>query len=200
MIGGAAVPDGVGEQVGQDALQAARVGGDHGAGVDVHLRVGGEGGRPACGEVAEGDVGQGGAFGGGVQAGHLQHVLDEGAQRLDPVLDDVGHPPRRQEFGGGGQAGERGTQLVGDVGGDPAFGLQPGLQGLGHGVDGVGEFGGLVVGAAADRRADPDGVITGADMAGGGRGPPQPARQPPADGDPGVRVGRDRKRARRGGG
>ncbi|MBB5132042.1 hypothetical protein HNP84_001755 [Thermocatellispora tengchongensis] len=64
---------------------------------------------------------------------------------------------------------------MGDVGGDPALGLQAGLQGAGHRVDGVGEVGGLVVGAAADRLADLDRVIAGGDPGGGGRGPAQPA-------------------------
>ncbi|GAA5069544.1 hypothetical protein GCM10023259_066070 [Thermocatellispora tengchongensis] len=60
------------------------------------LRAGGVCGDPACDERAEGDVGQVGAFGGGVQAGHLQDVLDQAAECLDPSAYEVGHPARWQ--------------------------------------------------------------------------------------------------------
>ena len=79
--------------------------------------------HPPGDELAEHDVLQLGPLGGPVEPGHLQDVLDERAHRLRPVPDQLGGAARRQQFRGREQAGHRRAQLVGDVGGDPALGL-----------------------------------------------------------------------------
>ena len=89
-----AVPGGVGEQVEQDALQAARVGGDLRLVHHAHPTSAWRAPTRRVDELAEQHVLQLGPLGRAVQPGHLQHVLDEGAHRLRPVPDQLARAAR----------------------------------------------------------------------------------------------------------
>ena len=158
----------VGQQVGDDLVQPARVGVDAGRrepslqGDPGRLElpgqaVGGGGGQAGQVAGAPGQV-QGGGVGGGQvlqvadHAGQPQHLI---AQRRQLVRGGLGDPVE-QGLVPGLQDRDRGAQLVRDVGDQVAAQLVLPVQGVGHLVERGGQLAQL--GRAGDR-ADPGGAF-----------------------------------------
>ena len=168
-VSGAPLPTWPGTSIGQ--VGEAVAGGHPGAqGGDVDL-LGVQVGRP------------------GVDARQLEEVDDHGVEAAHLADDDVEGllgavgelaAPSVDDLGGGGQGGDRGAQLVADVGGEAGLALDAGLHGVGHVVERVGEPVEVGIALAGDARVE----VAGGDLAGGVGDPPERAEQaaarPPA--------------------
>lgn len=141
---------GVPQQVAQDALQPPRIRGHPGLVHHPHRDLRIQHPDPPADELAELELLQLGPLRRAVQPGHLQDVLDQGPHRLRPVPYELRGAPRREQLGRGEQTGDRGAQLVGDVGGDPALRLDPLVQRVRQCVHRPGQLIGLVPYDAAD--------------------------------------------------
>ncbi|SDR45603.1 hypothetical protein SAMN05216511_4258 [Streptomyces sp. KS_16] len=180
---GPAVPVCVDDEVGEDAVEPAAVGLDHPVGGDPYDGVEAGGAYGAFDQRPEVIGVEVGALGAGVQPGDLQQVLGEAVQRPQPVVDHLLGPALRQQLGRGQDAGERRPELMGDIGGEALFRLEPPLQGARHRVQRRGHRRHLVLpGRSAARRliravADPGVQVAGGDTARDRRR----GGQPPAD-------------------
>src|SRR6266536_2431370 len=124
-----AVAQPVDDEVGQDPLDPARVGGDRYLRADLldHHAVRGERllhPQPADRRPDEGaqpDQLEVRLFDAGVEPGDLEQVLDQPAQDLGTVADEFARPAGWQQLGCRGQAGHRRTQVVRNVRGEPAL-------------------------------------------------------------------------------
>ena len=201
----AAVVLGVLEQVGEDALEAHPV--EHrGRGapfwptrrrhVDRQAGEAGAGGDAPAQRVDLDLLGVqvGGA---GVDARQLEEVDDHGVEPAHLADDDVEGllgavgqlaAAAVDDLGGGGQRGDRGAQLVADVGGEAGLALDAGLHGIGHVVERVGEL--VEVGIALAR--DPGVEVAGGDLTGGVGDPTQRSQQTPTRPPPDARRQRHR--------
>ena len=121
----------------------------------------------------------------GVDAGQLEQVDDHGVEAADLADDDVERllgavgelaAAAVDDLGGGGQGGDRGAQLVADVGGEAGLALDAGLDGVGHVVERVGQPVEVGVALAGDARVE----VAGGDLPGGVGDPPQRSQQAPA--------------------
>ena len=141
-----AVPAGVRHEVGDDPLQAARVG----AYEDVVRARGDErtpypdrrtipSTRPAGGCTSR----SGCSTSASSRATSSRSSVRVRRACTRSSTSSVGRPAR-QQLGRRVQSGQRGAQLVGDIGGEPLLGHQAPLQGRGHRVDRGGQFGDLV--------------------------------------------------------
>ena len=84
----------------------------------------------------------------GVDAGQLEqvdhhrveaaHLSDDDVERLLGAVGEI-VSPAVDDLGGGGEGGDRRTQLVADVGGEAGLAFDPRLHGVGHPVERVGE-------------------------------------------------------------